>query len=116
MQHYYQLSGHDNVKEIMAKFLTDRLHTPKPINAKNLNFQAGKSYVLVQSVKSIIFDSKLGSISNERSGNFKLHRGIHEFLNTYIFENITGFSKIICCSMLQHGLLKRYFFKNRSIF
>ena len=53
MQHYYQLSGHDNVKEIMAKFLTDRLHTPKPINAKNLNFQAGKSYVLVQSVKSI---------------------------------------------------------------
>ena len=50
MQHYYQLSGHDNVKEIIAKFLTDRLHTPKPINAQNLNFQAGKSYV--QSVKS----------------------------------------------------------------
>ena len=34
-------SGHDNVKETVAEFLTERLHTPKAIEGKNLNFQAG---------------------------------------------------------------------------
>ena len=37
----YNISGHENVKETVAEFLTERLHTPKAIEGKNLNFQAG---------------------------------------------------------------------------
>ena len=35
--------------------------------------------------------SELRHVSNESSGSFTFYRGIHEFLNSCIFEKITDF-------------------------
>ena len=38
----YNFSGHENVTKIVAKFLSERLRTPKALDPRNLNFQTGK--------------------------------------------------------------------------
>ena len=64
--------------------------------------------------------SELGSVSNERSGNFAFCRDIHECLNSPIFEKIMVF-EILCCSFnftefyvkwkLEHRILKKVILK-----
>ena len=46
-------SGHTNVKETIAKFLSEKLGTPKPLSSQNINLQAGNYLYLDRSIVSI---------------------------------------------------------------
>ena len=39
-------SGHSNVKETVANFLSEKLGTPKPLSANNINLQTGNYVTL----------------------------------------------------------------------
>ena len=51
---------------------------------------------------------ELRPLSNERSDNFTFYRGIHEFLNSFIFENITVFEIQV---YLETSKWKRFHYK-----
>ena len=47
-------SGHSNVKETIAKFLSEKLGTPRPLSSQNINLQAGNYLYIWQMSGTIL--------------------------------------------------------------